>query len=434
MQELKLYLLKLKHFWQRSLVSKITILLAVFFVSSLVGGYTGNWYFSWVGVSDYVTSQNVERGKTLWDWLDLLIVPLALAFGVFLLNRTEGRATQQVEENRVREENLQNYIDRMEQFILREELVLDTKAIEIARARTLTVLESLDGKRKGAILRFLYGAGLILSERPAISLGKANFNDIFLDDEANLSGINLKDANLAKANLYRVNFGKAILDTVNFRHAQLQRAYFEVANLFGSNFSNADLSRAIFIKAELSNSNFTETILTDADLSYASARVTNLSSSNLENANLYGANFGGADLHSAILNKADLRETNFDGANLEKASFADAKFGFGTSCERAKLKSVSLQGLDLQGINFNFADLTKVNLKHANLTGASFIGADLSNANLRDVNLKSANLLGAKLNNANLRGANLTETNLERVGYNFSTVWPSNFVLPKEVD
>ena len=69
--------------------------------------------------------------KTLWDWFELLVVPLALAFGVFLLNRSEGRITRKVETGRVREENLQNYFDRMEQFLLREKSVSDLKVIEV---------------------------------------------------------------------------------------------------------------------------------------------------------------------------------------------------------------------------------------------------------------------------------------------------------------
>jgi hypothetical protein len=34
-------------------------------------------------------AQNPQRAKTLWDWEQLLIVPLALAIGAFLLNRAQ---------------------------------------------------------------------------------------------------------------------------------------------------------------------------------------------------------------------------------------------------------------------------------------------------------------------------------------------------------
>jgi hypothetical protein len=43
-------------------------------------GYVFNW--EWAGLGSYIPpsrDSNFQRGKTLWDWLQLLIVPLALA-------------------------------------------------------------------------------------------------------------------------------------------------------------------------------------------------------------------------------------------------------------------------------------------------------------------------------------------------------------------
>src|SRR5437660_377531 len=68
-------------------------------------------------------------GKTLWDWLQLLIVPLVLAIGALLFNLANSRTERQIaiqryEQNQQialenqRETALQVYIDRMSELLL----------------------------------------------------------------------------------------------------------------------------------------------------------------------------------------------------------------------------------------------------------------------------------------------------------------------------
>lgn len=56
-------------------------------------GYTSVW----TGFTDYYPSPNIpegfQRGKTLWDWMNLLIVPVVLAGGAFFLSRATRRTT-----------------------------------------------------------------------------------------------------------------------------------------------------------------------------------------------------------------------------------------------------------------------------------------------------------------------------------------------------
>ena len=68
--------------------------------------------------------------KTLWDWLELLIVPAMLALGGFLLNsiqhdRDQKRAEtdRAIAEDRQRETALQNYLDKMTDLLLEHNLV-----------------------------------------------------------------------------------------------------------------------------------------------------------------------------------------------------------------------------------------------------------------------------------------------------------------------
>src|SRR5215213_6563004 len=97
----------------------------------------------WVGVSD----------KKFWDYLELLIVPAALAIGVYWLNRAqserehEAQEAQQrraldVENQRAQDAALQAYLDQMSQLLTDKDRPLyraqpgDTLST-LARARTV---------------------------------------------------------------------------------------------------------------------------------------------------------------------------------------------------------------------------------------------------------------------------------------------------------
>src|SRR5213078_619931 len=135
--------------------------------------------------------------RTLWDWLQLLIIPLVLAIGGFWLNQLQKdrelkeserrtkleqdtaekraqtereaaekhvQAEREVALDNQREAALQDYIDKMSELLIHEKLRESAKLDEIvtiARVRTLTVLPRLDARRKKSLLEFLYAARLI---------------------------------------------------------------------------------------------------------------------------------------------------------------------------------------------------------------------------------------------------------------------------------
>src|SRR5215211_3895647 len=60
--------------------------------------------------------------KTLWEWMELLIIPLVLGIGAFYLNRSERAVEREIAEDRQRETALQAYFDRMAELLLKENL------------------------------------------------------------------------------------------------------------------------------------------------------------------------------------------------------------------------------------------------------------------------------------------------------------------------
>src|SRR2546430_10593349 len=119
----------------------------------------------------YIFNVNVPglHGKTLWDWLQLLIIPAVLAVGVYVFTYTTSRNERKAADRHNRTEReiapenqheaaLQDYIDNMSELLLHEKLRESQSEDEvrtIARVRTLTTLHRLDEVRKGSVLQFL---------------------------------------------------------------------------------------------------------------------------------------------------------------------------------------------------------------------------------------------------------------------------------------
>jgi hypothetical protein len=197
---------KLQSWWQRTkrplevaiIIFSLVILIALIIV--VIIGYLLKW--GWTGLSQ----------KTLWDWLQLLIIPVVLAVGGYLFNYTTTRAEQRntqlrdqteqaIASDNQRESAFQAYIDSMSELLLHEKLRESEPGAEvrnIARVRTLTILPRLDANRKRSVLQFLHESGLIEKGKNIIDLSGADLNKADLRRAnlsfANLSGANLKDA------------------------------------------------------------------------------------------------------------------------------------------------------------------------------------------------------------------------------------------------
>ncbi|GHP00951.1 hypothetical protein KSF_109980 [Reticulibacter mediterranei] len=380
---------KLYSWWQqvqRSLarVSGIAIacLLGSGLLLVLILGYWLNW--DWTGLGPYIPpikDGSFQRGKTLWDWLQLLIIPIILAIGGFWLNqvqkiREEGTTQRQAALEREialdnqRETVLQTYIDKISELLLINNLRNSRENEEvrdIARVRTLTVLTRLDANRKGSVLQFLHESGLIYKDKCIVNLEYANLQ------KANLSQISLFDADLHEVNLSGANLSESSLRGVELRGA----------NLSGADLSGAHLTEANLYRCNLRDANLSRTSLHRTKLGGIDFHEANLSGLFMLEANLEGADLRHADLHEANLSKAILHGANLTGANLRKANLSKAKFSGSEDQNRGNPEPADLSNTDLSGTDLSNADLRYVTLINANLSKTNLSGADLSEADLK---------------------------------------------------
>jgi hypothetical protein len=188
-------------------------------------------------------TQEYRSPRTVWDVLQLLVIPLSIGFAGTITSLLIAQAQRRAEADRAQDEALRAYLDEMSRLLIDKELKLhedplphgDTRVT--ARARTLTVLSLLDRTRKRRVLQFLREARLIsrgeyLEGRwiqPRIvgldgaDLENADLRELKLDDTS-LRKVNLRGADLREANLIAADLRGADLSGANLRDADLRRA------------------------------------------------------------------------------------------------------------------------------------------------------------------------------------------------------------------
>ena len=239
------------------------VVLILGLVGAVVYGYATTP--GWVGVAD----------KTLWDWLQLLVVPAVLAGGGFWFNSAQKRRElmaqntqkeyeQYIQDQRAQDDALQAHLDYVSRLLIDEvkvsdgaqsqsgeepdttmfgsapmEMTVDNPLVAtVIRARTLAVLPRLDSYRKGHVLGFLFESGLIQGKQPFVTLAGASLEGI----EWSGRGASLVGTNLSQGYLDGANFADADLSGT-----YLSGAYLSGVNLQGADLSGADLSSALTV-------------------------------------------------------------------------------------------------------------------------------------------------------------------------------------------
>jgi uncharacterized protein YjbI with pentapeptide repeats len=215
----------------------------------------------------------------LLNLLKILAIPITVGAAVPLLDWLQKQRELDVEKQRAQDDALQAYLGEISQLLTDKDRPLHRaqrgdRLSTVARARTLTVLDTLDsgrlkglealdsGRRKRRVLKFLYEANLICVDSAIVRLSK----------------VNLSKADLSKADLSK-------------------------ADLSGADLSGADLSEAVLRGADLSETKLNGAILNRAQLGTARVSVV--------------LPDGGAE--PAEPNPVDLRQADLSQANLQWA-------------------------------------------------------------------------------------------------------------------
>jgi len=378
----------------------------------------------WTGIGSYTSPGGVYiRSKTLWDWVELLLAPLAIVLSALLFFRAHKKLTLGIsskqnavaqelarrerhkdrdiasEQRRVEKETanatrldmlIREYITKIEDLLMHEGLREakedpDSRVRAVAQARTVATLRLLDAERCSVLLHFLRSSGL----SDSLLVGAAM-------QDLNLKSADISQLNLTRCDLSRSDLSEASLNEVKLSEARLQDATLSRARLTLVNLKGADLKHADLSKIRLSQVNLAGANLTGVDLSQANLRGENLNEVRLRNADLRmavlsEAHLQAADLHEADLSGAELNQADLSAANLSAAVLSEARLNQ-ADLSMANLTQAVLSQALLNDARLCQADLTGAYLNGAILAGADFTGAILTGADLKDTDLSLTNL------------------------------------------
>jgi pentapeptide repeat protein len=131
------------------------------------------------------------------------VINLTISRGEQEATKQRDKTEHEIAQDKQRETALQEYIDKMLELLLHENLRSSKSEDEVrnlARVRTLTILRRCNPERKGNVLKFIYESKLILNDDTIVDLNGADLNnaDLYAADlgNANLSGAKLDGADL----------------------------------------------------------------------------------------------------------------------------------------------------------------------------------------------------------------------------------------------
>jgi hypothetical protein len=170
------------------------IVLVIFLIASAIGGYYFQW--TWTGFNEYIpqnATTGYQRPKLLWDWLELLIVPIFLAGAALFLNQVEkdrdrvrveaekklaeakadvekkladqkNQSDRELSEQRFSDTILESYLERMSALIFEKNLrdcPPEDPLRDMAKTWTSVTARRLGSQNNQALLAFLQGIELV---------------------------------------------------------------------------------------------------------------------------------------------------------------------------------------------------------------------------------------------------------------------------------
>lgn len=190
------------------------------------------------------------NGKTLWDWMELALIPVILFFLANYYSRMQRLEAQRVQHEEEQFNVLQTYIDKLQQFVIENKLTEHKQGepiVNFARTITLSTLSRLDVDRKQKVIILLNTLELIQARKDGnviISLFNADMRGLagarydFTGSDLGMS--NLTEADIAGSSFAGADLWGADITDAAFYYCDFRATRLQVVSLKGVNFYQCD--------------------------------------------------------------------------------------------------------------------------------------------------------------------------------------------------
>jgi uncharacterized protein YjbI with pentapeptide repeats len=324
------------------------------------------------GISVKTTTKH-DDGKTLWDWMTLLGVPVSLAIlGFWLQYYQQKRADKVALDQRARDEKVEQ-----ENKARDLKIAYDLRERDEKVAREQREIAANEIKEEVLQVYFDRLSVLLVDKNLLAIASKVNATAIqeaesHPNNEATLEERELLDSAVHVIRARTLSILRRFENDAE-RKTSVMRFLLdaEIISKLKLSLRECDLSGAKLWNAELSGINLSLAKLSGADLSGADLSGADLHSAEMNGANLSLVNLSLANLIGAKLRSADLYETDLSGADLRTADLCGAKL-HKTKLNGTKLNATKLHAVEiLNGVRFsNNPGLTSRDKAHLKERGA----------------------------------------------------------------
>jgi uncharacterized protein YjbI with pentapeptide repeats len=373
---------------------------------------------AWLGVGERrwekSPNEEVQPPKTLWDFLQLLIVPailvvIALAFNASQASRERKREDRRIREDRALAESaredaiLDAYFAKISGLMLdrglkgapgpfnafpkgRQDAAAE-RVRQVARTVTLETLRRLNGSRKGEVIRFLAESRLLIGKRSDFLVRVSGLPLVREGARAHVTDWSIPAIDLKGADLRGVDLrGADLVGTTSMEKDRHDYQLIQNADLRGARFDHANLVNIVFGSfgkpqeqsgiTDLSGASFNDATIENASFSYSDLRRASFTK-----ATVRYVKFDHAELNRAVFDYAFILEyTSFNSACVNNATFVGARFNTEDPEQRINLggaaEATTFRGAKGHSVNFSYAH----NLSSVRLGGGvgnpRFVGAD----------------------------------------------------------
>ena len=221
----------------------------------------------WTGFGESKMQNGINPNKTLWDWLDLLLIPLIITLTGWYISRSEKNNDIAREKEKNQQNIRENYLKIITSLLLEHNLQNSEEGDvvrSVAKAHTTTFLRNADNTRRGIILQFLYESDLI-SENPIIDLLGVKLNSCHFDKikliNIEITGAYFRECSFVKSNLENSIFCASNFSGSNLSYSNLKNVDFTYCDMIDTEIIGVDLRQAKIEGVDFTNANLKESTI-----------------------------------------------------------------------------------------------------------------------------------------------------------------------------
>lgn len=317
---------------------KKACLVSVFFVS-FAGIIALGYQIKWMGFA----------GKTLWDWLEIAVVPIFIAGSVFFFDFIQKRndilSSQRELENQKELSREQFSRDQFDSFLsyfqdyggrLRDGA--GTHEAQVIKFKTRAMFRTMSAFWIGEVFDFLSQSSIV-RVIPDI-FDENEFKEVNISHAA-LRNVSMKDVRFFDCTAQQVVLSGGIFRTVLFNGTRISGGNFSNASFRNVRFDNCDLTglqcnsivmastdflNCILVRGRFSNGIFQSCLLQGVTLDFANIDGAAIRNINLRKCSLISTDFSSVELLNGRFTECQFNQTNFENSKLSVAQFEACKF------------------------------------------------------------------------------------------------------------